>query len=119
MSLYLAFAGGFLLALCCDFRLMTDGKAWCCMNEVGLVILISFLLLLVPVLTPPTIFIAIVVVRSCRILAGSAGRLRRPLPSLLRRPPTGQTILPPQRPPRRIPRQTFHRSRAPQGRRGG
>ena len=30
-----AFAGGFLLALCCDYRLMTDGKAWCCMNEVG------------------------------------------------------------------------------------
>ncbi|KAH8089045.1 ClpP/crotonase-like domain-containing protein [Filobasidium floriforme] len=29
-----AFAGGFLLALCCDYRLMTDGKAWCCMNEV-------------------------------------------------------------------------------------
>jgi hypothetical protein len=31
-----AFAGGFLLALCCDYRLMTDGKAWCCMNEVSL-----------------------------------------------------------------------------------
>jgi enoyl-CoA hydratase/carnithine racemase len=23
-----------MLALCCDYRLMTDGKAWCCMNEV-------------------------------------------------------------------------------------
>lgn len=32
--MHVAFAGGFMLALCCDFRLMTDGKAWACMNEV-------------------------------------------------------------------------------------
>ncbi|GHJ86902.1 hypothetical protein NliqN6_3304 [Naganishia liquefaciens] len=29
-----AFAGGYMMALLCDFRLMTDGKAWCCMNEI-------------------------------------------------------------------------------------
>lgn len=31
------FAGGFMLALCCDYRVMTDGsrrRAWLCMNEV-------------------------------------------------------------------------------------
>ncbi|PAV20337.1 crotonase [Pyrrhoderma noxium] len=31
------FAGGLILALACDYRVMTDGKerrAWCCMNEV-------------------------------------------------------------------------------------
>ncbi|EKM57765.1 uncharacterized protein PHACADRAFT_139039 [Phanerochaete carnosa HHB-10118-sp] len=31
------FAGGFILALCCDYRVMTDGSkrnAWMCMNEV-------------------------------------------------------------------------------------
>lgn len=31
------FAGGLMLALACDYRVMTDGKqrrAWCCMNEV-------------------------------------------------------------------------------------
>lgn len=31
------FAGGMMLALCCDYRVMTDGKkrnAWMCMNEV-------------------------------------------------------------------------------------
>ncbi|KAH8100902.1 ClpP/crotonase [Cristinia sonorae] len=31
------FAGGFMLALCCDFRVMVDGKkrnAWLCMNEI-------------------------------------------------------------------------------------
>ncbi|KAJ9127387.1 hypothetical protein QFC24_000794 [Naganishia onofrii] len=29
-----AFAGGYMMALLCDFRLMTDGRAWCCMNEI-------------------------------------------------------------------------------------
>jgi len=32
-----AFAGGWLLALCCDFRVMIDGtkrRAWACMNEI-------------------------------------------------------------------------------------
>lgn len=32
------FAGGFMLALCCDYRVMTDGsrrRAWLCMNEVS------------------------------------------------------------------------------------
>jgi hypothetical protein len=24
-----------MMALLCDFRLITDGKAWCCMNEVS------------------------------------------------------------------------------------
>ncbi|KAF9223482.1 ClpP crotonase [Gyrodon lividus] len=31
------FAGGFMLALCCDYRVMTDGsrrRAWMCMNEI-------------------------------------------------------------------------------------
>ncbi|KAG8213075.1 hypothetical protein J3R82DRAFT_11467 [Butyriboletus roseoflavus] len=31
------FAAGFMLALCCDYRVMTDGsrrRAWLCMNEV-------------------------------------------------------------------------------------
>ncbi|KAF8332626.1 ClpP/crotonase [Cantharellus anzutake] len=28
-----AFAAGFLLALCADYRVMTCGKAWCSMNE--------------------------------------------------------------------------------------
>jgi len=31
------FAGGMMLALCCDYRVMTDGEkrnAWMCMNEV-------------------------------------------------------------------------------------
>ncbi|THG97668.1 hypothetical protein EW145_g7571 [Phellinidium pouzarii] len=31
------FAGGFMLALACDYRVMTDGRerrAWCCMNEI-------------------------------------------------------------------------------------
>ena len=31
------FAGGFMLALTCDYRVMTDGssrRAWLCMNEV-------------------------------------------------------------------------------------
>jgi enoyl-CoA hydratase/carnithine racemase len=31
------FAGGFMLALCCDYRVMTDGsrrRAWLCMNEI-------------------------------------------------------------------------------------
>lgn len=31
------FAGGLILALACDYRVMIDGKgkrAWCCMNEV-------------------------------------------------------------------------------------
>ncbi|KAI5117960.1 hypothetical protein M0805_001621 [Coniferiporia weirii] len=31
------FAGGLILALACDYRVMTDGKArraWCCMNEI-------------------------------------------------------------------------------------
>jgi len=31
------FAGGFLLAMCCDYRIMTDGSsrnAWLCMNEI-------------------------------------------------------------------------------------
>lgn len=32
----IAFAGGYMMALLCDFRLITDGKAWCCMNEVSL-----------------------------------------------------------------------------------
>jgi len=29
-----AFAGGFLFSLACDFRVMTNGKAWGCMNEI-------------------------------------------------------------------------------------
>jgi len=29
-----AFAAGFFLALACDYRVMTSGNAWCCMNEV-------------------------------------------------------------------------------------
>ncbi|KAG8904657.1 hypothetical protein FRB99_001377 [Tulasnella sp. 403] len=29
-----AFAAGFMLTLACDYRLMTSGKAWACMNEV-------------------------------------------------------------------------------------
>ncbi|KAJ9096434.1 hypothetical protein QFC21_005256 [Naganishia friedmannii] len=29
-----AFAGGYMMALLCDFRLITDGRAWCCMNEI-------------------------------------------------------------------------------------
>lgn len=29
-----AFAGGFLLALVCDYRVMTSGRAWCSMNEI-------------------------------------------------------------------------------------
>lgn len=29
------FAGGMLLALCCDYRLMTTGRGWMSMNEVG------------------------------------------------------------------------------------
>ncbi|EJU04666.1 ClpP/crotonase [Dacryopinax primogenitus] len=29
-----AFAAGFLLALCCDYRVLTAGRAWCCFNEV-------------------------------------------------------------------------------------
>ncbi|KZO96647.1 ClpP/crotonase [Calocera viscosa TUFC12733] len=29
-----AFAAGFLLSLCCDYRVMTSGRAWCCFNEV-------------------------------------------------------------------------------------
>ncbi|KAG8921962.1 hypothetical protein FRC01_014680 [Tulasnella sp. 417] len=28
------FAAGFVLAMCCDYRVMTSGKAWACMNEV-------------------------------------------------------------------------------------
>lgn len=32
----LAFAGGFIVALACDFRVMVAQKAWCCMNEVRL-----------------------------------------------------------------------------------
>jgi len=28
------FAGAFVLALTCDYRVMTSGRAWCCMNEV-------------------------------------------------------------------------------------
>jgi len=28
------FAAGFMLALACDYRVMTSGKAWACMNEV-------------------------------------------------------------------------------------
>ncbi|KAF8320805.1 ClpP/crotonase [Clavulina sp. PMI_390] len=28
-----AFAGGFILALVCDYRIITSGKAWCSMNE--------------------------------------------------------------------------------------
>ncbi|KZO96654.1 ClpP/crotonase [Calocera viscosa TUFC12733] len=28
------FAAGLVLALACDYRVMTSGKAWCCMNEV-------------------------------------------------------------------------------------
>lgn len=27
-----------MMALLCDFRLITDGKAWCCMNEVSLIL---------------------------------------------------------------------------------
>jgi len=27
------FAGAFVLALTCDYRVMTSGRAWCCMNE--------------------------------------------------------------------------------------
>lgn len=30
-----AFAGGFILALACDFRVMTSGRGLMCMNEVG------------------------------------------------------------------------------------
>jgi hypothetical protein len=30
-----AFAGGFILALACDFRLMTSGRGLMCMNEVS------------------------------------------------------------------------------------
>ena len=29
-----AFAAGFILALACDYRVMTSGRAWCSMNEV-------------------------------------------------------------------------------------
>lgn len=29
------FAGGMLLALCCDYRLMTTGRGWMSMNEVS------------------------------------------------------------------------------------
>ena len=29
-----AFAAGFVLALGCDYRVMTSGRAWCSMNEV-------------------------------------------------------------------------------------
>ncbi|WVQ85591.1 hypothetical protein IAT38_007757 [Cryptococcus sp. DSM 104549] len=29
-----AFAGGMVLALCCDYRVITSGKGWFCMNEV-------------------------------------------------------------------------------------
>ena len=32
-----AFAAGFILALACDYRVMTSGRAWCSMNEVRLV----------------------------------------------------------------------------------
>jgi hypothetical protein len=35
-TINVAFAAGFLLALACDFRIMTDGRAWACMNEVRL-----------------------------------------------------------------------------------
>ncbi|KAF8753464.1 ClpP crotonase [Rhizoctonia solani] len=28
------FAGGYLLALACDYRVMTSGKAWACFNEI-------------------------------------------------------------------------------------
>jgi enoyl-CoA hydratase/carnithine racemase len=31
-----AFAAGFILALACDYRVMTSGRAWCSMNEVRL-----------------------------------------------------------------------------------
>lgn len=34
------YAGGFMLSLACDYRVMTDGtsrNAWLCMNEVSLV----------------------------------------------------------------------------------
>ncbi|KAF9513432.1 hypothetical protein BS47DRAFT_967840 [Hydnum rufescens UP504] len=27
------FAAGFVLALACDYRVMTSGRAWCCLNE--------------------------------------------------------------------------------------
>lgn len=29
-----AFAGGFMMTMACDYRVMTSGKAWCCMNEI-------------------------------------------------------------------------------------
>lgn len=29
-----AFAGGMVLALCCDYRIITSGKGFMCMNEV-------------------------------------------------------------------------------------
>jgi enoyl-CoA hydratase/carnithine racemase len=35
-TLMLAFAGGFILAMSCDFRLMTSGRGLMCMNEVCL-----------------------------------------------------------------------------------
>lgn len=31
-----AFAAGFILALACDYRVMTSGRAWCSMNEIFL-----------------------------------------------------------------------------------
>lgn len=39
LGLMLAFAGGMVLALACDFRLINSGKGLMCMNEVSLYLL--------------------------------------------------------------------------------
>lgn len=38
-----AFAGGMVLALCCDYRIITSGKGFMCMNEVKFFSLDSYL----------------------------------------------------------------------------